>query len=575
MVYRFCICLLLVVLHCGNVHGTEYLFDNGKTLYEIVLPDNPSASEKTAARELQSYLRQISGVDFPISHQPHTDRKQVFVGISAPSSGKEYAADDEGFTYQQESGNIYIWGGRERGTMYGVFAFLENELGIRWYTPDCTRIPKCQTFKTEDIKRTESPAIRYRLDFYYQPLRHADWCAHNRLNENYSKKTNEYGGQTAIYGMHTAFKLVSPDKYFASHPEYYSLLNGRRQHKTGQLCLSNPDVIKIATQSVLQTIHDNPGYWAYDISQMDNPNYCQCKKCAELAARYGGQSGLMVWYVNQIAAEVKKKYPTVYLSTFAYLYTRQAPSNIVPAENVIVRLCDIECCFSHTLDDAGCTRNTAFCQDLKDWGKLTRNIYIWDYTVCFIGYLVPYPNFKVLADNIRFFAKNGVTGVLEEGAHSAQWGDFTELRQWLLARLLWNPDQDTDTLIQEFCTTYYGSAAPHVLQYLDLYQRQLKGEHVTYRQSPHYKRYAKKPFTTKAEPILQQALRQCEGDPVLQRRVNRLLAQVYFMQVASYGKDYAKSDAYNKLQRILKDDPTTLSEMYVDHNEILQKLGFT
>lgn len=567
----FVMLCLLAVSH--DMAADSYLFSNGTSDYTIVVSQDASQSERTAARELQTYLQQVSGVSLSLSSSPAP--KMIHIGWSPATGYKKPDDTFQGFRYVTRDGNLYIYGGRNLGTMYGVYAFLENELGVRWYTADYTRIPHLSTFRLKSYNHSERPAIDYRLDFYYEPLHNPVWCAHNRLNESNRSIANQYGGQTAIYGFHSAFRLVNPDKYFDSHPEYYSLRKNGRQHKTGQLCLSNPDVIRIATESLLKIIHDNPGYWAYDVSQEDNQNYCQCEECTYLAEQYGGQSGLMIWYVNQLADAVKQIYPDKYLCTLAYLYTRHAPTGIAPNDNVVVRLCNIECCFSHTLDDATCQRNAGFYEDLMQWGRITDNIYLWDYIVCFKGYLTPYPNFNVLAGNLRLFSRSGAIGVLEEGAHNAPWGEFSELRQWLVAKLLWNPNQDTDRLIREFCTDYYGRASEQVLKYFDLYNRQVQDEHVAFKESPHWKQYASEDFTLEAGVILQRALYASKGDSIVEKRVKRLLAQVYFMQIASSPRGYSRSDAYIRLQHILRSDPTRLSESHTDISLILKEMGFT
>lgn len=564
----------IIILLCSSLlsYAGDFLFQGATSNYAIVLRKGASVSETTAAQELQSYLYQVSGARLPIGNTP-TDR-MIHVGWD-PSTGYPSPEDtDQSFRYFTRGNNIYIYGGANYGTLYGVYTFLEKEFGIRWYSPECTVVPKRQTYKVRKLNYTDAPAIEHRLDFYYQPLRDAEWCAHNRLNENFGVMSNKYGGQSAIYGFHSAFKLVNPERYFQKHPEYYSLRNNVRQHHIAQLCLSNPDVIRLATESILQIIHDNPGYWAYDVSQEDNQNYCQCDNCTQLANEYGGQSGLMIWYVNQLADAVRKVYPDKYLCTLAYLYTRHAPQNIRPNDNVVVRLCDIECCFSHPLDDASCQRNVAFYDDLQSWGKLTDNIFIWDYVVCFKGYLVPYPNFDVLAQNIRLFRNNGVIGILEEGAHNAQWGEFSELRQWLIARLLWNPNQNVDKLIREFCNAYYGAASKDVLRYLYLSEWNNQNQHVYYKDSPHWKLFTQRDFTQDAENILLTALGRCNGDTLLQKRVKRLLAQVYFLQSAAQGRNYQQSLSYRKLMEIIESDPTRLAEGYEDMPTILRVMGY-
>ena len=130
----------------------------------------------------------------------------------------------------------------------------------------------------------------------------------------------------------------------------------------------------------------------------------------------GSHAGALIRFVNAVANEIAKDYPEVIIDTLAYTYSRSAPKT-KPAPNVVVRLCSIECCFSHPLSE--CVQNTdkhkPFQEDMKDWAKLTNRIYIWDYTTNFSHYMNPMPNLHVLQKNIQFFVENGVTGLFEQG----------------------------------------------------------------------------------------------------------------------------------------------------------------
>lgn len=194
----------------------------------------------------------------------------------------------------------------------------------------------------------------------------------------------------------------------------------------------------------------------YSVSQNDNSLPCECEDCKAIAEKYGGQSGLLIWFVSQVADAMKKVYPDKNIGTFAYQYTRKAPEGIVPRDNVVIRLCSFECCFGHPLES--CSINKPFISDLHDWSKVTPRLYIWDYVVDFAQYLAPFPNFAVLADNIRTFRKFGAIGVKEEAQYQPECIEFEWLRSWVLAKLLWNPDQDTNSLVHEFITAYYGVA---------------------------------------------------------------------------------------------------------------------
>ncbi|MBE6200114.1 MAG: DUF4838 domain-containing protein [Rikenellaceae bacterium] len=464
----------------SSVFAGHKLFSAGKSRYSIVVCDNASKSEKSAAEELQNYLKQISGVELPImsekevkKNEPHIfvgycDKYGKMLGVESPAEG------DEGFTYRNVGKNIWIYGGKQRGTMYGVYTFLEREFGIRWYTKDCTKVPEAKSWKFSELNHREKPAVGIRQMDYFD-AQDAAFLAHNKVNSIWNSQVNDYGNLVGYWRCHTFEHFVNSNKYFDSHPEYFSLRDGERKPYT-QLCLTNPDVLELCRKGMLQVIKEFPNYWVYSLSQNDNQNYCQCEKCTEIANRYGGQSGLLLWFVNQVADVVKEHHPDKHISTFAYQYTRGVPTGITPRDNVVIRLCSIECCFGHPLSE--CDHNKPFMEDIRKWKDVAGKLFIWDYVTNFRQYLAPFPNFNVLAPNIKTFIDHNVIGIYEEGQYQSTGGSFADLRTWVLNKLLWNPEQDTMALVDDFIGGYYGAAAPYVKKYFNLCHKQLKDDMV-------------------------------------------------------------------------------------------------
>ena len=110
-----------------------------------------------------------------------------------------------------------------------------------------------------------------------------------------------------------------------------------------------------------------------------------------------------------------------------------------PAANVQIMLCTIELNRSLPIEDDPSSRQ--FLQDIVDWGKISRNIYLWDYTVNFNHHVSPFPNLHVLQPNIRFFVRNGARQHFQQ-SNTGAGHEFSELKHYLLARLLWNPEVD-------------------------------------------------------------------------------------------------------------------------------------
>lgn len=476
---KLALLILLAWLSVGTATAGK-LFGGGKSRYAIVVAKDASQSELTAAEELQEYIYRISGAKLALVNEDKAAdyKRYIFVGYS-PKFGEKLGVErpedgDEGFTYRSVGDDLWIYGGKQRGTMYGVYSFLENELGVRWYTKSCTKVPERNTWSFGKLNHSETPAVGIRQMDYFD-AQDAAFLAHNKVNSIWNSQVNDYGNLVGYWGCHTFDALVASNKYFATHPEYFSLRDGERKPHT-QLCLTNPDVLKLCTEGMLQTIKNNPNYWVYSLSQNDNQNYCQCEKCTEIANRYGGQSGLLLWFVNQVADVVKEHHPDKHISTFAYQYTRGVPTGITPRDNVVIRLCSIECCFGHPLD--ACDHNKPFMEDIRKWKDVAGKLFIWDYVTNFRQYLAPFPNFNVLAPNIKTFIDHNVIGIYEEGQYQSTGGSFADLRTWVLNKLLWNPEHDTMALVDDFIGGYYGAAAPYVREYFDLCHKQLKDDMV-------------------------------------------------------------------------------------------------
>jgi hypothetical protein len=454
--------------------GEYTLFSKGKTAYTIALAESASESEKWAAEELRRFMKEISGADFAIVPLTASKSPRFVIGyntLTATQTGAKRPEDlDESYYYLNREADIYIYGGKQRGTQYGVLSFLENEFGVRWYTPKVTVAPERETFTFHTFGHTEKPGIRVRNDFYFEAF-DPTWAARNKMNGSMSLP-EQPGGVESYWNVHTFYPLVPPEEFFETHPEYYSLLDGKRVAQNAQLCLSNPEVLAIVKDRIKKKIRENPGYLIYDVSQNDYYNPCECDKCQKIVKQEGSESGIMIWFVNQVAEEVEKEFPDKFVGTLAYQYTRSAPAHIKPRKNVVVRFCSIECCFAHDFET--CPENRSFMRDLTAWSKRAPHLYIWDYVVNFSHYLMPYPNFAVLQPNIKTFQKNNSIGIMEQAAYQSRGGEFAELRAYVLAKLLWNPDADTQAVIDDFMAGYYGRAGNFIKQYFDSLQGLVK-----------------------------------------------------------------------------------------------------
>ncbi len=448
-------------------------------LAAVLLPSEPTAVERTAAAELEGALKKIGGVPA---------RWTYYVGATEASRGAfggvEWRPDEIGIRTVGDA--IILDGHPTRGAIYAVDVFLEEVLGVRWWTSTETDWPKNVPRVMPKLDIRYAPKIRYR-ETYYRDGFDVDFKV--RMKGNFTSRTRymfedvrrvpaEKGGDsTLLYyegrssSYHSFFEVLPPGKYFAAHPEWYSLVGGKRvsDARTGQLCLTNEEMTKEYISELRKLLKAHPEVDFVQVSQNDGSGACECSTCRAVEAEEGGaHSGPVLRFVNRVAAELEGEFPRVTFDTFAYLHTRRPPTKTRPRQNVTVRLCDIECDFRRAIARGGA--NQSFLEDLDGWKKIAAGrLYIWDYVTDFTSYMMPHPNYRALGANIRLFAEAGAVGVFEQGDALCRAGEFWPLRQWVIAHLLWNPERDAGALVDEFLVGYYGkSAAPILKKYLDL-----------------------------------------------------------------------------------------------------------
>ncbi len=397
----------------------------GKSEFAIVRPSASSPSQLYAVTELQAFVRQMTGAELAIrtDDQPLPE-KAILLGETAytervlGSKPGMASLGEDGFRLVAAGNRLCIIGGRSRGTLYGVYELLERHWGCRWYASFHSVIPRHETLTLPPLDDTQVPAFAMREPHWWE-MRNGDFAARCRANGNGMALADRHGGKIRFGGglfVHTFYRLVPPAEFFDKHPEYFSLINGKRQIGFSQLCLTNPDVLRIVTERVLAAIRKDPTAKLFSVSQNDWDGHCQCERCREIDRREESPAGTLIQFVNQVAERVEREFPRVWIETLAYQYTRKPPKTIRPRHNVVPRLCTIECDFSQPLPKSSYPQNVRFVQDIKGWSAITDKLYVWDYTTNFHNFVGPHPNFPAIPGNIRFFRDNRVVGLFEQGA---------------------------------------------------------------------------------------------------------------------------------------------------------------
>jgi len=421
--------------------------------------------DKTAAQTLAETLNAIIGTNGFSAEQSGAAQgaNEFRLALAADFGADEYLIEDAG------DGVIKITGG-QRGIIYGVYRFLEQYFDCRWYTHDFRVFPAnpAASMVSEVKSERYAPQLEFRETDWISP-RDVTYSLANGLNGNVYRQIPAIQGGNFGYngGMaHTIINsLMKPENFFAAHPEWYAYRESGRARVPKQLCLTNPQVLAQMKLEVGALVSGGNGQPIISVTQDDNQDYCQCAECKRVDAEEGSHAGTMLRFVNEIARE----FPGVLIDTFAYQYTRTPPKITRPLPNVIVRLCSIECCFAHALDDPKCPENAAFAKDIEVWSSICNRLYIWDYTTDYAHYNCYFPDFAVLQANMQFFIRNNVKGIYEEGDYTASEcnSEFAELRAYLLARLMWNPDMDYNAEMNGFLKAYYGEGWQYLREFID------------------------------------------------------------------------------------------------------------
>ncbi len=475
-----CLCLIFSLSSFAQKDKITLVKD-GKSDYVIVIPKykrNKFAANvekvKYATDLLQKDIYKVTGCLIPIVDDDSKPRKKE-ICIGYTSRGENFYLTP-GFVYTGgryrywiEKDKLYIQGTNfnfnNNFDIYAVVDFLEKEVGIRKFSPDCEIYPQK---KTLIIELGKDYPIVYIPENTYRQVRYV-FTRENKDFRYWLKQHLQEDMFAEGFFVHTFEKLVPRAIYFETHPEYFSLINGKRMHD--QLCLSNEDVFKIVVERLREEMKKQPEAKVWSVSQNDNFSYCSCPECQKKNEREDSPSGALIEFVNRVARE----FPNKTISTLAYQYSRKAPKYIKPEKNVQIMLCTIEEDRNKTIEEASqnaLRKNPnaqTFAKDIQAWGKITKNIFLWDYNVDFAYSVSPFPNFHVIKPNLKFFMDNNAFQHFQQ-ANSEQGHEFAELKTYLISKLLWDINASQDSIINEFLQGYYGKASEFIRQYIDTLQ---------------------------------------------------------------------------------------------------------
>jgi hypothetical protein len=504
----------------------------GRTQYTLVYADQSTELEKKALQELGDFLGRVTGASFPATAEAKLTAggRGIYVGWTkyAAQQGIETARlGEEEWIIRSAGENLIVTGGRPRGTLYAVYEFLEQQVGCHWLARDTEIVPSRPALELPQLDMQAKPRIWMR-DIYTTYHTQSPTAEMAKRHGEFLLRNKHSVGNHQLYGSpggcHTFFQYLNARDWFEKHPEYFSLVDGKRLPATGgngpgQLCLTHPDVRRIVVERLRGFVKQDreqaakagtPPPRIYDISQNDaGAAECQCENCQAIAKREGSESGPLIDFINAIADSIKDEYPEILLQTFAYNRTEPPPKTLKPRNNVMVRWCDVYSVVDlvRPLSHPSNAKNYG---EIVAWGQLAPHLAIWDYWISY-GYYpfpTPYCMIQCIGPDMKLFADMHAETMFCESEEDHEPGEnFTALKYWLGYKLMVNPDQPVEPLIQIFLTGYYGDAAPRVDEYLKYLQTRIakEAEFLLVRNAPHRLKYLDVDFFRTAEKLFDAA----------------------------------------------------------------------
>ncbi|HRU05959.1 MAG TPA: DUF4838 domain-containing protein, partial [Candidatus Brocadiia bacterium] len=483
------------------------LVENGQPRAVVVTAAKPAPVVQFAVKELVDHVRLVSGATLPVVTEdklPAGDKRcLVLVGDSrfaadmgaktgalAPESTLVQASDDRLLLIGGDRGEFALVSKAENsnGTLYAVYDFLENDLGVRWLWPGPVGLvaPSKPTIAVAPCRRAFIPPLIQR------GIRAGmkDWngsVARLGLTPELAKaQSDEYSlwarrrrlGRSAAFSFGHAFNYWL-QKYGKDHPDWFAMMpDGQRvtpekpypSLERAKLCVTNPELPGFIAKQGMEYLEKNPSVLSFSVCPNDSRGYCMCPKCKALdppegvkdTVNYPGMkpclypslSDRYVWFWNRIAQCLGDRYPGRYLGAYAYSNYRFPPLREKLSPRVVIAYVG----FNYL-------NNAYNAQSRKDWAG-------WAATGCkmflrpnllLVGHGFPLNYALDLGADVKECARTGMLGT-DFDSMTHQYASQAPIFD-MLTRIMWDPSLDPQAVYDDFLRSAYGPAEPAMRRY--------------------------------------------------------------------------------------------------------------
>jgi len=474
------------------------LIQRGRTQYVISIQRSAAEAERFAAEELSRYLEKIAGARIPIERNA---RGKHVIALDARLKAKS----PDAFSIRTVGEKLVMRGASPRAVVFAVYTFLEDCLGCGWIKPGDDQIPEMNEVLIGKLNVRHQPSFATRMLIHFpyiraKALQQIDWMAKRKLSEmllatntNLSAWENGEVRERIIPELskrgldlrgtgHAFFAWLPPARYFKKHPEYFALLNGKREadpHKAS-LCLSNPAVAQEVARNIARFATRYPELRVITLWGNDVNGFCECEACAtmdlpkETCASFSNShkyhrnlkrraSAISITksqliFVNRVAEQVEKTHPGLLIETLAYGQNYNPSRYVKPRRNVLSgfavfdKLLTPRCAMLPTNHPA----NQPIPEYIRGWRKQARHFYIYEYYALYhdFSFLL-----DVMSKDLRWYRSVGATGI------SSETGMWNELHMFAFSKLAWNNHLSAEDILRSYCRAAYGPMADVMMQH--------------------------------------------------------------------------------------------------------------
>ncbi|MGC9319087.1 MAG: DUF4838 domain-containing protein [Armatimonadota bacterium] len=449
-----CAVALLAILPCA---AQVDLIRDGAARGQIVLEADAHEKIALAAEELNLYLQRMSGTRLPVNERPVAGAYPVYLGAPDARWGEEAELRSltfDGFVVECTGQRLVLAGNVPEGTLNAVYWLLE-QLGVRWFIPTelGENVPEMATVAIPQMHRRVEPRFPCRRNHGIDRSIRGEgekWRRRIRItSHDLNVPFNRYS--------HNLSRIVRVSEHAAEHPEYFPLINGTRRIPTQghgwQPCTTNPEVVQLAIEAAHRWWQQHPEANFFSVGMNDGRGWCECERCTALdipGHTFRGRdvkSERYFTFVRQVAEAVRRTHPEKFISCIAYSNVEPVPRGVELPDNVLVVI----------TQDVGAWHDPEYAQRDRElaraWTEAAGAFGVYNYTSQM--WLLPrfYPH--MMAEALRFYDEIGAVAITNE-SWPTWW--YCGPMMYLRAKLMWDPQQDPDAVLDEYYSGFFGPA---------------------------------------------------------------------------------------------------------------------